>query len=78
MDGSQGQLGAIGATGAAGPQGQTGSKGDAGLKGSCFISYFHILTVPTLNPCTKCMGSHSIIHDHALDCHPVSWVWMLG
>ena len=33
---------------------------------------------PRFNCCTKCMGSLGIIHDHASDCHHISWSWMHG
>ena len=35
-------------------------------------------TVPTFNPCTKCVGSPRIIHDCTSDCHPVFWAWLHG
>ena len=33
-------------------------------------------TVPTFNPCTKCVGSPGIINGRTPHCHPVSWAWM--
>ena len=35
-------------------------------------------TVPTINPCTKCVGSLGKIHDRLADCHTVSWALLYG
>ena len=32
-----------------------------------------LLTVPTFNSCSKCLGNPGIIHDRTPDCHRVSW-----
>ena len=37
---------------------------------------FSLLTLPTYNSCTRCVGSFSTIHDRSPDCHPVSSAWM--
>ena len=35
-------------------------------------------TMPTLNSCTKCVGSPGIIHDWTPDCHRLSLAWVHG
>ena len=37
-----------------------------------------VITGPVVNSYTKFVGSPEILHDHAPDCHPVSWALMHG
>ena len=46
-------------------------------RGATSVSYVgSILTVPTFNSYTKCLGSPGIIHNRMPDCHLVSGAWM--